>query len=96
MEFKEFSNPLENDYDINSSHSQTSKQDQELVQSVYNKQMMTILNEIGLLEDDDLKKANISFEEYLNPTKETILKLKTYRDSLVKPIKNGEEIGRNR
>lgn len=58
--------------------------------------MMAILDEIGLLEDTDLKNANISFEEYLTPTRETIIKLKAYRNSLVKPITNSEVIEKNR
>ncbi len=76
MEFKEFSNPLEEDYDITSSLKNnddpvTSKEDYGL----------ELMNLIGILEDvtsEDLEREfGITLEEYEHPTKEVVERVKT-------------------
>ena len=37
------------------------------------------MNDLGLLKDSELYDANISFEEWNNPTEETLEKLETYK-----------------
>ena len=73
MEFKEFTNPEEADYDI--------KMSQEgMVTPVINPHYDELINLLGLLEDideDKLKdKYGITMAEYLNPTEETIEKVR--------------------
>lgn len=74
MEFKEFTNPEEKDYDINSS----------LENNTYNFQSSNQYSEqledlIGILEDvteEELQEQyGISMNEYFNPTEETIIKV---------------------
>ena len=74
MEFKEFTNPEEKDYDINSS----------LESSTYNNQTFNPYSEqlddlIGILEDvteEELQEQyGISMNEYFHPTEETINKV---------------------
>lgn len=76
MDFKEFSNPLEQDYDINSSLKEETIT--EKVSSPYEEVLNEILSQIGLLEESDLEKIGITFEEYLYPNKETIIKIREY------------------
>jgi hypothetical protein len=84
MEFREFPNPEEEDYDINSAH------DEEMSQDDYN-ELMEIQSEFytligGFLEDmsdremDNYLRKNygIGVREYCNPTRETIKKVKKF------------------
>ena len=84
MEFKEFTeypNPESSDYDIYSSFS-----DEEEETNQYNEEKNKIYYElsalIGILEDDEFNNVEelygITQQEYLNPTKETIAKVKNY------------------
>lgn len=77
MEFKEFSNPLEQDYDVNSSLKEEPTT-QKTSSSPYQEVLDEILSEFGLLEDSDLEQIGITFEEYLYPNKETIMKIREY------------------
>ena len=74
MEFKEFANPEERDYDINSSLNSSNDN----IQSV-NPYIERLVDLIGILEDvseDELQdQYGISMEEYLTPTQETINKV---------------------
>ena len=73
MEFKEFTNPEERDYDINNSLSSMNN-----ISSVnsYSEQLCDL---IGILEDvteEELQEQyGISMNEYLHPTEETIIKV---------------------
>ena len=73
MEFKEFTNPEEKDYDINISLN--SYKDNSSV-NPYTNQLIDL---IGILEDiseEELyEKYGISIDEYLNPTEDTINKV---------------------
>ena len=73
MRFKEFSNPEEKNYDINSSLN--SLNNNSLV-NPYSEQLVDL---IGILEDVNEKQLQeqygIGMEEYLNPTEETINKV---------------------
>lgn len=74
MEFKEYTNPEERDYDIKSSLNTTSSNTQSK-QQYY----MQLFDLIGILEDineEELKETyGISMHEYFNPTAETIRKV---------------------
>ncbi len=76
MEFKEFTNPEENDYDIKSSLDGLDSFNN--ITSV-NPYTMQLIDLIGILEDvteQDLQEQyGISMNEYLHPTKETIDKV---------------------
>lgn len=71
MEFKEYSNPLEKDYDIKSSmESSVTEED------IYSEQLVGL---IGLLEDvkeeELLNMYGITFDEYFHPTEDTVAKV---------------------
>ena len=83
MEFKEFSeytNPESMDYDIKTNH--------ESYNNIYIKQLISL---VGILDDineaDLLKNYGITLQEYLNPTKEVINKIK-------KHLENGHSKGK--
>lgn len=73
MEFKEFTNPEEVDYDIKSSQDEMSA-------PAINPHYDELINILGLLEDIDEEqlrdKYGITMAEYLNPTEETIEKVR--------------------
>lgn len=75
MEFKEFSNPEEKDYDITSSLT-----DDATVTSNSNDYMLELIELIGLLEDvtdEEVQNAyGISLQEYFKPNAKTIMKVK--------------------
>jgi len=71
MEFKEYTNPESNDYDIISSFN--SSEDDNIDYGY------ELVNLIGVLEDvteDIISNYGITMNEYLNPTKEVVLKVK--------------------
>ena len=74
MEFKEFSNPEEKDYDINSSFDGINN-----TMADDNNYSMQLMELIGVLEDIDesylQENYGISMEEYLNPNAKTIEKV---------------------
>ena len=73
MEFKEFTNPEEKDYDINSSLNNFNNN---VSVNPYSEQIFIL---IGILEDateEELQeKYGISMNEYLHPTEDTINKV---------------------
>lgn len=72
MEFKEFSNPLEKDYDITSSYDK--EETNNYVENPYDEEL---INLTGVLEDyEDLTTYGITYEEYIHPNAETISKVK--------------------
>ena len=74
MRFKEFTDPLSKDYDIKSSNGS------DPVQSVSDSNVYSeqLINMIGFLEDEEWLGYGLSLEEYLHPTKETIVKVEKY------------------
>ena len=74
MEYKEFANVEGRDYDLYSNDGNISDNNQ------YNPYSDELVYLIGILEDDELlelpTKYGITKEEYLNPTEETISKVK--------------------
>lgn len=74
MEFREFINPEEKDYDINSN-----LMDSNTNNSSFNPYSEQLLNLIGILEDiteEELQEQyGISINEYLNPSAEVISKV---------------------
>lgn len=74
MEFKEFSNPEERDYDINSSN-----YTQDRISSSNNNYSYQLAELIGILEDvteEELQSQyGISLNEYFKPNAETIAKV---------------------
>lgn len=76
MEFKEYSNPEESDYDITSSLNGSSEEE---ISKRFGYQH-ALLNLIGVLEDIDedelLDKYGITMEEYLHPTKDVLIKVR--------------------
>lgn len=84
--FNEFSNPEGTDYDINSSLDGINMHEVEphyQNTSTYEQQLMAILEEIGLLDEEDFEKAGITEAEYINPNAETIVKMEAYRDQVL-------------
>lgn len=75
MEFKEFTNPLEADYDICSA-----REEVEPPQNNENQYVEELIGLIGILEDfseeDLFLTYGITLAEYYRPTKETITKVK--------------------
>ena len=78
MEYKEFDNPLENDYDLKKSldgFSEENKKD--VIEEYYSKQLFDL---VGILEDvsefELQQNYGISVNEYFHPTLETIQKVK--------------------
>lgn len=76
MEYKEFSNPLEKDYDINYSHEKENVNNT----SISNPYSELLIDMIGIIEDiteEELYETyGITEQEYFNPTRETIIKVK--------------------
>ncbi len=74
MEFKEFNNPLEKDYDIKGSLDENYGV---VEPNAYAEQLVDL---VGILEDvseeDLIKNYGITLEEYLNPNEEVIYKVK--------------------
>ena len=71
MEFREFSNPEADDYDITSSIDEsraTLRRDNSL--------MIELIDLVGILEDEAWVSYGMSEEEYMNPTRVTIKKVK--------------------
>lgn len=71
MEFREFSSPEADDYDITSSMDEsraTLKRDNNL--------MIELIDLVGILEDEEWISYGMSEEEYMNPTRATIEKVK--------------------
>ena len=81
MAFKEFQNPLEQDYDITSSlrsndneKSSTNKIDYALLLS---DAMECIIEDIDTITDEELlEEFGITKKEYLHPSKEVVLKVR--------------------
>ena len=83
MEFKEYSNPEEADYDITSSLN--GKSSEEEISKKFGYQL-ALSNLIGILEDIDedelMDKYGITMEEYMHPTEEVLIKVrKAMRDN---------------
>lgn len=78
MEFREYSNPEEADYDITSSLKSKEEDNKKNKVSEYYRGLLMDL--IGLLEDIDEKTLQadygITLKEYFNPNKEVLLKVK--------------------
>ena len=86
MEFREFSNPEERDYDINSSlNDDNYSSNSQSVQDT-NKYYMQLFDLIGILEDFEeselIENYGITMQEYLNPTAETIKKVSEKLNSM--------------
>ena len=81
MEFKEFSDPLEEDYDINEDF-YNDEESTSLLQNNSQDVRMELIELIGLLEDDEFNNIEelyvITQYEYMHPTKEVIEKVKTH------------------
>lgn len=78
MEFREYGNPEERDYDINSSLSNNHLSNSQKIQED-NQYCMQLLDLIGILEDFDenelIENYGITMKEYLRPDAETIKKV---------------------
>lgn len=73
MEFREFTNPEEADYDITMSIN-----NENTVEKQPNPYIEQLIDLIGILEDvtdEDLVQYGITMEEYENPTLDTIIKV---------------------
>lgn len=71
MEFREFSTPEVSDYDITSSMDEgrvTMKKDNSL--------MIELIDLVGILEDGEWTSYGMTEEEYMNPTRATIEKVR--------------------
>lgn len=85
MEFREFSNPEERDYDISSSLNDDnySSNSQDIQDA--NKYYLQLYELIGILdyeENELIENYGITMQEYLNPTAETIQKVSEKLNSI--------------
>ena len=94
MEFKEYTNPEERDYDINMSFKNTNNKEnkqnriheenkqnrihEENKQNRIHEEFFELLSYLGFPEVHELEEYGITEEEYTNPTLSTIKKLKDY------------------
>ena len=86
MEFREFGNPEERDYDINSNlNDDNYSSNSQSIQDA-NKYYMQLFDLIGILEDFEeaelIENYGITMQEYLNPTAETIKKVSEKLNSM--------------
>lgn len=78
MEFKEFTNPEEKDYDINSSFSKTERAKKASRENKINQSFIELLGILGFPKLYELAPYGITEEEYKHPSLDTIKKLKEY------------------
>lgn len=78
MEFKEFTNPEEKDYDITSSFSKTERAKKTLRENKISQIFTELLGNLGFPELYELAPYGITDEEYTHPSLTTIKKLKEY------------------
>ena len=77
MEFKEFDNPESVDYDIKSSKSNDEQVRKEEPVNPYYEKLWDLIGILEDVTDEDIQRDyGISEKEYLNPTAETIEKVK--------------------
>lgn len=76
MEFKEYTNPEERDYDINMSLENTNNKENK--HNRIHKEFFELLSYLGFPEVHELEGYGITEEEYTNPTLSTLKKLKDY------------------
>ena len=75
MEFREFRNPEEKDYDINSSLNSSSNTINN--NNYYSEQLIDLIGILENVTEEDLEEHfGISMQEYFNPNAETIAKVK--------------------
>lgn len=79
MEFKEFTNPEESDYDLKSLVENISNDEIEV--SDIQRQFYELLIDLGMPEIDELIPFGITEKEYNCPTKQTLIKLKKYAEN---------------
>lgn len=86
MGFREFSNPEEKDYDINSSLNDDNYSSNSMRIQEANKYYMQLFELIGILEDFEeselIENYGITMKEYLNPNAETIKKVSQKLNSI--------------
>ena len=78
MEFKEFTNSEEKNYDITSSFSKTERAKKESKENKISQSFTELLGALGFPEVDELSPYGITEEEYMNPSLTTIKKLREY------------------
>lgn len=78
MEFKEFTNPEEKDYDITSSFNKTERAKKTSRENKINQIFIELLSDLGFPEIYELAPYGITDEEYTHPSLTTIKKLKEY------------------
>ena len=76
MEFKEYTNSEERDYDINMSFKNTNNKENK--HNRIHEEFFELLSYLGFPEIHELEIYGITEEEYNNPTLSTIKKLKDY------------------
>ena len=85
MEFREFSNPEERDYDIISSLNANNSSNLQNIEED-NQYYVQLFDLIGILEDFEeselIENYGITMQEYLNPTAETIKKVSEKLNSM--------------
>lgn len=76
MEFKEFSNPEKEDYDINSSTDESITSNTVSNANIYVSQLIDLIGFIEDVTDEELQQEyGININEYFNPTALTITKV---------------------
>ena len=78
MEFKEFTNPEEKDYDITSSLNAAERTKRETKVDKIHQDFTELLGDLGFPELYELAPYGITGEEYNHPSLTTIKKLKEY------------------
>ena len=79
MEFKEFTNPEEKDYDITSSFSKTERAKKTSRENKISQIFTESLGNLGFPELYELAHYGITDEEYTHPSLDTIKKLEEYK-----------------
>ena len=78
MEFKEFTNPEEKDYDITSSLDAAERAKREAKVDKIHQDFTELLGDLGFPELYELAPYGIADEEYTHPSLDTVKKLKEY------------------
>ncbi len=79
MEFKEFTNPEEKDYDITSSLDAAERAKRETKVDKIHQDFTELLGDLGFPELYELAPYGITNEEYNHPSLDTIKKLEEYK-----------------
>ncbi len=82
MEYPEFHNLEDTDYDVKNTSTQANESGVNLEENQFIDELDHIIEEIGVLDDDELSELDISPDQYVNPDERVMQLLRDYRDVL--------------